>query len=99
MVTLSGFREAYDGPPIDATRYYAARAEILRLIRERQKLGFPGGPGGPGGGMAPKLPGDGYGSMGPGQGPGATPPKYPGEGMPAVPGLPPRPGGGGGQDI
>jgi invasion protein IalB len=94
MVTLSGFREAFDGPPVDAARYYAARAELLRLLREGQTQGFPGG------GLRPKLPGDGYGGIGPklppGQAPGAAPPKGPGGGMP---GVPPRRPGAGEQDI
>jgi invasion protein IalB len=39
-VSLSGFREAYDGPPVDSARFHAARAELLRQIRERQKHGL-----------------------------------------------------------
>ncbi len=37
MVSLGGFREAYDGPPVDSARFNAARAELLRELRERQK--------------------------------------------------------------
>jgi invasion protein IalB len=36
-IPLSGFREAYNGPPADAARFEAARNELLRQIRERQK--------------------------------------------------------------
>jgi invasion protein IalB len=95
-VPLDGFREAYDGPPVDTAKFYAARAELLRQLRERQKQGLqppllPGGPqavppGIPGGGQGvvpPRLPGD-------GQGPPGGPP-----GDKLIP--PPRPGGG--QDI
>jgi invasion protein IalB len=39
-VPLSGFREAYDGPPVDSARFYAARAELLRQLHERQKHGL-----------------------------------------------------------
>ena len=35
-VTLGGFGAAYDGPATDSTRFYAARAELLRRFRERQ---------------------------------------------------------------
>jgi invasion protein IalB len=37
MVSLGGFREAYDGPPVDSARFNAARAELLRELRKRQK--------------------------------------------------------------
>jgi invasion protein IalB len=105
-VPLNGFREAYDGPPVDSAKFYAARAELLRRLRERQKYGLqpplgpggtppvpPGVPGGPGYGPPP-LPGGGQG-VPPGL-PGGGP--YPPGGPPGdkqVP--PPRPGGG--QDI
>jgi len=38
-VPLSGFRAAYDGPPVDNVRYHEARNELLRNLRERQKHG------------------------------------------------------------
>ena len=57
MLTLSGFKEAYAGAPIDTARFYKARAELLRRIRERQNQGLGGGlapgPGRPDG-TAPK---------------------------------------------
>jgi invasion protein IalB len=36
MVSLGGFREAYDGPPVDSARHNAARAELLRELRGRR---------------------------------------------------------------
>jgi invasion protein IalB len=36
MVSLGGFREAYDGPPMDSAKFNAARAELLRELRKRQ---------------------------------------------------------------
>jgi hypothetical protein len=53
MVTLGGFREAYDGPPIDSVRFREVREQLLRELRERQKQGSQpqlaprGGEGGP----------------------------------------------------
>jgi len=38
-IPLSGFREAYEGPPVDSERYHEARNELLRKIRDRQKQG------------------------------------------------------------
>jgi len=38
-IPLSGFREAYDGPPVDSVRFHRARDELLRQIRDRQKQG------------------------------------------------------------
>jgi invasion protein IalB len=69
-VSLSGFREAYEGPSVDSARFRATRAELLRQIRERQKglqppLGPPGDgqdvvpPRPPGDGLPPRRPGDG----------------------------------------
>ena len=37
MVSLGGFREAYDGPPLDSAKFNAARAELLRELRKRQE--------------------------------------------------------------
>ncbi len=69
-VSLNGFREAYDGPAVDAARFYASRAELLRRLRSRQKgLGPPGGPPEDGGqGVAPHRPGDGLPPRRPGNG-------------------------------
>jgi hypothetical protein len=105
MVSLRGFREAYDGPPADAARFYAARAELLRRLRLKQ--GGAGGslaPMSPGGasGTAPRLPGGGPDGPRPADGYGLAPPKGPsdGQGAPTVPPPPvppvppPRPGGG-----
>jgi invasion protein IalB len=36
-VSLSGFREIYDGAPIDSVRYHRTRNEFLRKLREGQK--------------------------------------------------------------
>jgi invasion protein IalB len=36
-ITLSGFREVYDGAPVDSERYYQTRNELLRRLREGQK--------------------------------------------------------------
>jgi invasion protein IalB len=36
-IPLSGFREAYDGAPIDSVRFHQARNELLRRLREGQK--------------------------------------------------------------
>jgi invasion protein IalB len=108
LVSLSGFREAYDGPPTDAAKFYAARAELLRQFHLKQ--GGAGGslapmsPGG-GSGTAPRLPGGGPGGSRPSDGYGLAPPKGPSDGQgaptappPPVPPVPPRRPGGG-QDI
>jgi invasion protein IalB len=70
-VPLSGFREAYDGPPLDSARFYAARAELLRRLRARNKgLPPPWGQPGDGQGVVPRRP--------PGDGP-YVPPRRPGD--------------------
>jgi len=38
-ISLSGFREVFDGAPIDSKKFYQKRNEVLRAIRERQKRG------------------------------------------------------------
>jgi len=35
-ISLSGFGTAYDGPPVDSTKFRAARNEVLRRLRDRQ---------------------------------------------------------------
>jgi invasion protein IalB len=35
-ISLGGFGMAYDGPPVDSAKFYAARSELLRRLRERQ---------------------------------------------------------------
>ncbi len=35
-VPLNGFREAYDGPPVDSARYHRARDDLIAKIRARQ---------------------------------------------------------------
>jgi invasion protein IalB len=44
-ISLSGFRATFDGAPMDSERYYQARNELLRTIRERQKRGVRPPPG------------------------------------------------------
>jgi invasion protein IalB len=36
-VPLNGFREAYDGAPVDNARYHKARADVIQQIKARQK--------------------------------------------------------------
>ena len=40
-VVLDGFAAAYDGPATDSARFYAARAELLRRLRERRGPRLP----------------------------------------------------------
>jgi invasion protein IalB len=41
MVSLGGFREAYDGPSVDAARFLKAREDLLRALRERNRQRAP----------------------------------------------------------